>query len=90
MPMAKAGADEIATIAKTERSWLLAHPAAACFESFQASAFATYGDLLATATAIAQDADAGDGNAIHQEVGTSHGDVSALRQAGSKAVTACA
>lgn len=90
LPTAKAGAAEVATIAMTERSWLLAHPAQACYAAFQASAVASYGELIETASAIAQDADAGDGNAIHQEVGTSHGDVSALRQAGSKAVTACA
>jgi hypothetical protein len=90
LPSAKTGAEEIASIATAEQSWLVSHPAAACFESFQDSALATYGFLIATATSIAQNADAGDGNAIHQEVGTSHGDVSALRQAGTKAVTACA
>ena len=87
---AKAGADEIGSIASAERTWLLAHPAHACYESLQESAFATYGDLISTAAAIAADADAGDGNAIHKKVASGHGDVSALRQAGTKAITACA
>jgi hypothetical protein len=89
LPMAAAAADDIASTAAGERSWLLAHPAAACYETFHESALGAYGDLIATASAIAQDAGAGDGNAIHREVASSHGDVSTLKQAGSKAIAAC-
>jgi hypothetical protein len=87
--VAKSAAEDIATIASTERSWLLAHPPAACYDSFQDAAFARYGELTDTATAIAHDADADDINAIHRDVASSHGDVSALKQAGSKAISAC-
>jgi hypothetical protein len=51
---------------------------------------ASYGDLIVTATTIAQTADAGDANAIHPQVASSRGDVAALRQAGNRAVAACA
>jgi hypothetical protein len=87
--MAKAGAAQIAAIASTERNWLVTHPPKACYASFQQSAFATYGELAATAATITADADAGDGKAIHKEVANSHSDVAALRVAGSKAVAAC-
>jgi hypothetical protein len=86
----KAAADEIATIATRERSWLRSHPSKACYDSFQEAAVARYTDLIATATAIAADADAGDANAIHKEVASAHGDVSALKQAGNRAVASCA
>ena len=90
LPMAAAAADDIASTATRERSWLLAHPAAACYQSFRESALSGYGELIATATAIAQDAAAGDANAIHPEVASSHGAVSGLKQAGNKAIAACA
>jgi hypothetical protein len=88
--LAKSAADDVATIARRERSWLLAHPPAACYQSFHDAALATYGELIDTATAIANDADAGNTKAIHKEVASSHGDISALKQAGTKAITACA
>ena len=87
---ASAAASSIATISSTERSWLLANPPASCFASSYDTAVTRYGDVTATATSIEQAAEAGDANAIHQQVGGSHGDVSALKQAASKAVTACA
>jgi hypothetical protein len=90
LAMAKAAADDIASIATAERAWLLSHPPAACYASFHDAALARYGELITTATAIAVDADAGDANAIHKEVASAHGDVSALKLAGSKAITACA
>ena len=90
LPTVTAAADDIATTATMERSWLLSHPAAACYESFQEAAFTAYGELIVTASAIVDDVNAGDANAIHPEVASSHGDVSMLRQAGNKAVAACA
>jgi hypothetical protein len=90
LPTAATAADDIATTATRERAWLLSHPAAACYQSLQESAMASYGDLIVTATTIAQTADAGDANAIHPQVASSRGDVAALRQAGNRAVAACA
>jgi hypothetical protein len=87
---ARGAAVSMAAISSTERTWLLAHPPAACYASSYDIAMTRYGDVIETATAIQAAADAADANAIHQDVGSAHGDVSALKQAGSKAVTACA
>ena len=89
-PTAASAANEIGATATRERSWLQSHPAAACYQSIQDSAMASYGELIVTAAAIAQTAEADDANAIHPQVASSHGDVSTLRQAGNKAVAACA
>ena len=51
---------------------------------------AAYDELIVTATGIAQSAEAGDANAIHPQVASAHGDVATLRQAGDKAIAACA
>ena len=90
LPAAATAANEIGATATNERSWLQSHPAAACYQSVQESAMGAYGELIVTASAIAQTAGAGDANAIHPQVASSHGDVSTLRQAGTKAVAACA
>ena len=90
LPTAATAANEIGATATRERTWLQSHPAAACYQSIQDSAMASYGELIVTAAAIAQTAEAGDANAIHPQVASSHGDVSVLRQAGTKAVAACA
>ena len=87
---AKGVADQIAAIALTEQSWLLSHPSKACYEPYHATAMETYGELLTAATTIAKHADEADANAIHNDVAHSHLDVSTLKQAASKAVTACA
>ncbi|HTK43830.1 MAG TPA: hypothetical protein VL749_00560 [Patescibacteria group bacterium] len=87
---ASAAASNIATISSTERSWLLSNPPASCFASSYDTAVTRYGDVIATATSIEQAAEAADANTIHQEVGSTHGDLSALKQAATKAVTACA
>jgi hypothetical protein len=83
-------ADGIAAIALTERSWLLSHPAKACYRPYHQLAMATYGELLTSAATIATDAAAGDANSIHNDVAHSHLEVSTLKQAGAKAVIACA
>ena len=90
LPAAASAADEVGATATRERSWLQSHPAAACYQAIQESAMAAYGELIVTATGIEQNAEAGDANAIHPQVGSAHGDVSTLRQAGNKAVAACA
>jgi hypothetical protein len=87
---ARGAAVSMATVSSTERTWLQAHPPADCYASSYDTALTSYGNLIATATSIETAADAADANAIHQDVGSAHGDVSALKQAGSKAVTACA
>ena len=87
---AKGAAGQIAAIALTEQSWLLSHPAKACYEPYHATAMETYAELMTTATTIAKHADEADANAIHNDVAHSHLDVSTLKQAASKAVTACA
>jgi hypothetical protein len=87
---AKSAADGIAAIATTERSWLLSHPAKACYRPYHDMAMATYGDLLASATTIATNADAGDAKSIHNDVAHSHLEISTLKQAGTKALAACA
>lgn len=89
LPAAASAANAMGATATSERSWLQAHPALACYQRIQKSAMAAYDELIATATAIAQNAEAGDANAIHPEVASSHGDVATLRQAGDKAVAAC-
>jgi len=43
-----------------------------------------------TAAAIVQDANAGNANAVHKDVAGSQSDISMLKQAGNKAVAACA
>ena len=90
LPAAASAANAMGATATTERSWLQSHPATACYQSVHEAAVAAYDELIATATAIAQNAEAGDANAIHPEVASSHGDVATLRQAGDKAVAACA
>jgi hypothetical protein len=85
----KAAATKITTIAKAERSWLLAHPAKTCYAPYHDAAFEAYGELLATSKAITDDANAGDANGIHRDVASGHGEVAALRQAGNRAVAAC-
>jgi hypothetical protein len=87
---AHSAAVSMAGVSSTERTWLLAHPPASCYAFSYDTAMTRYGDLLATATSIETAADAADANAIHQDVGSAHGDVSALKQAANKAVTACA
>lgn len=89
LPMAASAANEMGATATSGRSWLQAHPALACYKPIQESAMAAYVELIATATAIVQNAEAGDANAIHPEVASSHGDVATLRQAGDKALAAC-
>jgi hypothetical protein len=90
LPTAAAAAHDITSKASSERSWLLTHPAAACYQPFQESALTGYGELIVTAAAIVQDANAGNANAVHKDVAGSQSDISMLRQAGNKAVAACA
>ena len=90
LPIAAAAAQHITSKASSERSWLLAHPAAACYRSFQESALTGYGELIVTAAAIVQDANAGNANAVHKDVAGSQSDIAMLKQAGNKAVAACA
>ena len=87
---AKSAAVKIGANASTERAWLQSHAPAACYQSFYDSAIASYVELSATATAISDDADAGRAGAIRNDVARAHSDLSALKRAGSKAVTACA
>lgn len=87
---AGAAADDMAARAGSDRAWLQAHPPATCYQPFQQTAVSLYGGLIDTANDIAAHADAGDDNAIGQDVAHTHGDVSALRQLGNKAVAACA
>ena len=87
---AKAGAEDITATAQAERSWLVSHPPRTCYQPFHAAAMAAYAELITKAGTIAADADAGDDNAIHQDVASSHNDVASLRQAGNKAVAFCA
>ena len=87
---AKAAAGDIIATAQTARSWLQSHSPKACYGAVQDSAMATLGDLIAAAGDIAEHADAADGNAIHKDVANSHGEVSALRRDGNKAVSFCA
>ena len=87
---AKFAAVKIAAIASTERSWLQSHAAAACYQSSYDSAVASYVDLSATAKAISDDADAGRAGAIRNGVAKARSDLSALKRAGTKAISACA
>ena len=88
--IARSAAVDIKAVAQTERSWLLSHPPAACFESSHWAALATYRELIATANAIMAAADASDATAIRKQVASAHGDIATLKQAGTKAVTSCA
>jgi hypothetical protein len=87
---AKSAAVKIGAIAATERSWLQSHAPAACYQTSYDSAVASYVELSATAKAISDDADAGRAGAIRNDVAKAHSDLSALKRAGTKAVTACA
>jgi hypothetical protein len=86
---ARGAAVSMAAVSSTEQAWLLSHPPAACYASSYDTAVTRYGEVTTTATSIQSAADAADANAIHQAVGSAHGDVSALKQAGTKAITAC-
>jgi hypothetical protein len=87
---AKSAAVKIAAITTTERSWLQSHAPAGCYQSSYDSAVASYVELSATAKAISDDADASRAGAIRNDVAKAHSDLSALKRAGTKAVTACA
>ena len=86
---AKATAQDLETLAATERAWLQAHPPAACYQTHHTNALARYADLIAAAVEIQADADAQNANAIHNEVASGIADVAALKQAASKAMAAC-
>ena len=86
---AKATAQNLENLAAAERAWLQAHPPATCYQTHHTNALARYGDLIAIAVEIQADADAGNANAIHNEVATGRGDVAALKLAASKAAAAC-
>ena len=88
--VARSAADDIKVIAQSERAWLRSHPPADCFESSHATALATYEELITTAKAITDAADASDATAIHKQIARAHGDIATLKQAGNKAVTSCA
>jgi hypothetical protein len=87
---AESAAEDIEAIATADRAWLQSHPPKKCYRSFYNAALATYAELITTAIAVADDAEAGDATAIHKDVASGHADVTALRQAGNKAVTSCA
>ena len=86
---ARATAQTIENLAAAERAWLQSHPPAACYETHHTTALTRYAELIATAVEIQADADAGNANAIYQDLATGHNDVAALKLAANKAAAAC-
>ena len=86
---AKSHAQQLENLATAGRAWLQAHAPAACYQTQHTNALDRYADLIATAVAIEADADAQNATAIHNDVASGHLDVSALKQAATKAVQDC-
>jgi hypothetical protein len=73
-----------------ERAWLLAHPAAVCYQAqWDEARVVRYPNLIALAGDIAVRADAQDGPGINGDVSDGHQEASALNQLANKAKQNC-